>query len=490
MQLRFLSLLFVPLLVTVANAQQSQPSQTLQPSWAKLPQEAESATHAFPPQLRSELARIRDAAMQDDYAYKELEYLTDSIGPRTEGSAQADAAVHYVADELRKLGLDVHLEPVLVPQFLRGNDSAQLVEYPGQVSGATQKIVLTALYGNAPTPEGGITGEVVVVHDYDELKALGREKVAGRIVLFAAHFDSRQALAGHAGDAYENAVTYRGVGAVAASNLGAIASLVRSAGDGAYRLPHAGWSVETRIPAAALAAEDAELIERLAAKGPVKIHLSLPTRVGPEVQSYNVVADIKGSEHPEQVVIVSGHIDSWDLGTGAIDDGAGVVIAMETAELLHRLNLHPKRTLRVIAWMNEETGATGSTTYARDQSNDMENHFAAIESDLGAEHPLGFSAKISAAAVQELAPVQESLRPIGANLIQIVPESPATDIEPLAKKSVPAFAVWQNGLKYFTYHHTPADTLDKVVPEELRENAACMAVLGYALADMDGPVAK
>jgi Zn-dependent M28 family amino/carboxypeptidase len=216
----------------------------------------------------------------------------------------------------------------------------------------------------------------------------------------------------------------------------------------------------------------------------------LPTRIGPEAQSYNVIADLKGSEHPEQVVIVSGHIDSWDLGTGAIDDGAGLVQAMETAELIHRLNLHPKRTIRVIAWMNEEAGATGRETYARDQAGEMGNHFAAIESDEGAEHPLGFKAKISAAAQQELSPVQDALRPIGANLIQVVSESPATDIEPLGDKGVPAFAVWQNALKYFTYHHTAADTLDKIVPEELRENAACMAVMGYALADMEGPLAK
>jgi len=484
---QILALLFpLVLIACVCSAQQG----ASPPAWAKVPEEAESATRAFSPQLRRELAQIRDAAMQDDYAYKELEHITDSIGPRTQGSAQADAAVHYVADELRKLGLDVHLQPVRVRQFLRGKDAAELVQYPGQVAGAKQKIVLTALYGNAPTPEGGLTGDVVVVHSFDQLKSLGREKVTGKIVLFEVRFDSRQALAGRSGDAYGDAVEYRSVGAQAAANAGAIACLVRSAGDGAYRLPHTGWSVDANIPAAALTAEDADLIARLARGGPVKIHLSLPTRLGPEVQSYNVIADLKGSEHPEQVVIVSGHLDSWDLGTGAIDDGAGLVQAMETAELIHKLNLHPKRTIRVIAWMNEEAGATGADTYAKEQAGEVTNHFAAIESDEGAEHPLGFKAKLSAAAQQELSPVQDALRPIGANLIQLVSESPATDIEPLAAKGVPAFAVWQNALKYFTYHHTPADTLDKVVPEELRENAACMAVMGYALADMAGPLMK
>jgi Zn-dependent M28 family amino/carboxypeptidase len=208
------------------------------------------------------------------------------------------------------------------------------------------------------------------------------------------------------------------------------------------------------------------------------------------VQGYNVIADLKGSEHPEQVVIVSGHLDSWDLATGAIDDGAGVVSAMETAELVRKLNLHPRRTLRVIAWMDEEMGAAGADTYTKNRISEAANHIAAIESDLGAEHPLGFHAKITENASKQLSPVLDVLSSFGSNLLQIVPKSPETDIEPLAEKGVPAFGIWQNGLTYFTYHHTPADTLDKVVPEELRENAACMAVMGFALADMQEPLER
>ena len=326
---------------------------------------------------------------------------------------------------------------------------------------------------------------------FDELKALGREKVAGKIVLWDVHYDSLKAAAGQSGAAYGEAVQYRAVGrSSAAVEMGAIASVVRSAGDGEFRLPHTGWSSDAQIPAAAVSAEDADLIARLALHGPVRIHLSLPTHLGSEVQSYDVVGDLKGSEHPEQVVIVSGHLDSWDLGTGAIDDGAGVVVAMETAELLQRLHLRPRRTIRVIAWMNEEMGATGAAVYAKDHASDVANHVAAMESDLGAEHPLGFHAKISDAAAQELSPVLDVLASFGANLIQRVPDSPETDIEPLSDKGVPAFGIWQNGLKYFTYHHTPSDTLDKVVPEELRQNAACMAVMGYALANMTDPLAK
>ena len=359
-------------------------------------EETAAATRAFPPQLRSELAQIRDAALQDDYAYRQLEHLTDSIGPRPEGSPQADGAVHYVADELRKLGLDVHLEPVTVTRFLRGNDSAELVEYPGQVPGTTQKIYITALFGNAPTPEGGITGEVIVAHDFDELKALGKEKVAGKIVSVGCTLRQPQSRRRKSWRRLRRGGGISRCRRTAAADLGAIASVVRSAGDGEVRLPHTGWSSEAHIPAAAVSAEDADLMARLALHGPVRIHLSLPTHLGPQVQSYNVVADLKGSEHPEQVVIVSGHLDSWDLGTGAIDDGAGVVVAMETAELLQRLHLHPKRTIRVIAWMNEEMGATGAEAYATDYASDPANHVAAMESDLGAEHPLGFHAPKSA----------------------------------------------------------------------------------------------
>ncbi len=484
MRIRLIVLgLFVSSAVFV-NAQSPKTSK-----WDQVPHEAASLTHEFSPQLRAELARIRDAAMQDNYAYSELEHLTDSIGPRPQGSLQADAAVHYVADELRKLGLDVKLEPVMVRRFLRGDDAAELVEYPGQVPGTKQKIVVTALLGNSPTPASGITGEVIVAHSFDDLKGLG-EKIAGKIVLFDFAYDSQKAAAGRSGPAYGEAVQYRAAGALAAESMGAIASLVRSAGDGMYRLAHTGYSGQATIPSGALSAEDAMLIARLVAKGPVKIHLSLPTHVGPEVQSYNVIADLKGSEHPEQVVIVSGHLDSWDLGTGAIDDGAGVVVAMETAELLHRMNLHPKRTIRVIAWMNEEMGANGRDVYAKEQESQLANHVAAMESDLGAEHPLGFHVRASAAATEELTPVLDALRPIGASLFDVVTSSPETDIEPLSDKGVPAFGIWQNGLRYFTFHHTAGDTLDKVVPAELRENAACMAVMAYALADTPDPLPR
>ncbi len=443
---------------------------------------------AVSPQLKSELIALRDAALSDDYAYRQLAHLTENIGPRPVGSPQSAAAENYVADELRKLGLDVDLEDVKVPQWIRGEETAQLVEYPGQVPNTTQKIVLTALGGNIPTPPGGLTAEVVVVNSFDELKALGREKVAGKVVLFNTYFDKRKSEANHAFDAYEEDVAYRWEGAQHAAALGAVASLVRSVGDADFRLPHTGTSKAAGIPAAAVTAEDATLIADLAAQGKVRIHLVLTSQRGPEVVCHNVVADLKGSEHPEQVVLVSGHLDSWDLGTGAIDDGAGVVAAMQVVQLVRKLHLHPKRTLRVVAWTNEEDGARGRDAYAAAHQSEFANHVAVFESDSGPFHPSGFVAKISLATKTWLQVPQDVLAPLGANLIDVVSDSPETDIEPMAKAGVPAFGLMVDSRPYFHYHHTAADTLDKVPPRDLQEDAAAMTVMAYAIANLPQPL--
>ena len=212
--------------------------------------------------------------------------------------------------------------------------------------------------------------------------------MAGKIVLFNYPFDKQKAAAGFAGEAYEEAVIYRALGAKRAAELGAVGSLVRSVGGADYRLPHTGGSRSADIPAGAVTAEDADLIAHLAAQGKVRIHLVILTsQTAEEVGTYNVIGDLKGSEHPEQIVIVSGHLDSWDLGTGAIDDAAGVAVAMETAQLIQQLHLHPKRTLRVIAWIDEENLGRGHTEYVRANAAEIGNHVAALESDLGASHP-------------------------------------------------------------------------------------------------------
>jgi len=445
---------------------------------------------SLPAVLLQELTAIRYAGLTDDYAYRQVAHITENIGPRPVGSPQAQAAIEYVAGEMRKLGLDVRLEPVPARRWTRGAETAELVEYPGQASGTIQKIVLTALGGNHPTPPEGITGEIVVVNSFDDLDRLGRANVAGKIVLFNVAFDKLKAADGFAGNAYEEAVAYRGQGAKRASELGAIASLVRSVGGADYRLPHTGGSRFSDIPAGAVTSEDADLIAHLTAQGKVRIHLILTSQTAEEVNTYNVVGDLKGSEHPEQIVIVSGHLDSWDLGTGAIDDAAGVAVAMETAQLLQQLHLRPKRTLRVIAWIDEENLGRGHLEYAKAHATEISNHVAALESDLGASHPMGFRAKITPKAEASLQPVQEILKQFGANLIERSSESPEADIEPLAKQGVPAFGLLQDGRIYFNYHHTAADTLDKIVPRELQENATAMAVMGYALAAMPDPLPR
>jgi len=472
------------------NSSQSSAQTSSQGRWGAAPQMSPEQQENFPPQLLSELEAIKAAALADDYAYRQLAHLTENIGPRPSGSAQAGAAVDYVAGELRKLGLEVQLEEVKVPHWVRGEETAALVEYPGQVPGTTQKVVLTALGGSTSTGAEGIVADVVVVNNFDELKALGRDQVAGKIVLFNELYDKRMAAAGLSFMAYGEAVRYRGAGPKAAADLGAAAALIRSVASADFRLPHTGWSLGAGIPAGAVAAEDADLIAHLAAQGKVRMRLILTPQKLPDTTSYNVIADLKGSEHPEQVVVVSGHLDSWDLGTGAIDDGAGVVVAMEAAEIAQRLHLRPRRTLRVIAWMDEETGGAGSRAYSKDHASEFSNHVAAIECDTGAAHPIGFDTKISAHAGELLQPVAEVLGSIGATALQPSSYPPGADITAMSQAGVPALGILQDGRLYFNYHHSAADTLDKVVPGELRENAAAMAVMGYALASMKDPLPR
>jgi carboxypeptidase Q len=445
------------------------------------------------PQLTTELKQLQEAALKSDYAFDQLAHLTNNIGPRPAGSAQANHAAQYVAGELRKLGLDVKLEKVVVPHWVRGEETGALVEFPGMTPATTQKVVLTALGGSVATLTQGITAEVVVVNNFSELAALSRDKVAGRIVLFNYKFDKQLAATGHGGAAYGEAVIYRAIGASAAAKQGAIAALVRSVGGADYRLPHTGAMIYQKdvpqIPAAAVTAEDADTLAYLAKQGSVRMHLVLTPQKLAEVDSYNVVADLKGSELPDQVVIVSGHLDSWDLGTGAIDDGAGVVVAMQTAQLIKQLGLHPRRTIRVIAWMNEEFGGSGGRAYAADHKGEIAKHFAAIESDLGAGHHTGFQMSAPASNMATLQPAAQILQSSGAGMMR-TGDGTGSDISPLLSLGVPCFEPIQDERYYFNYHHTAADTLDKVVPRELQENAAVMAVLAYSLANMSNDLER
>lgn len=447
----------------------------------------------FSPQTLSDLKQLQQAALASDYAYRQVAHLSNNIGPRLTGSAQAAKAVEYVAAQLKAIGCDVQLEKTMVPHWVRGEETGALVEWPGMAENTTQKIVLCALGGSVATPKEGITAEVVTARNFEELKAMPREKVAGKIVLFNYPFDQRIAAQSHGGEAYGQAVVYRGDGASAAARQGAVACLIRSVGGADYRIPHTGLTKYAddapKIPAGAVTAEDAELIVDLARQGPVKMKLVLTPETLPEVESANVIGDIKGSEHPEQVVVVSGHLDSWDLGTGAIDDGAGVAVSMEVANIVQKLKLKPKRTIRVVAWMNEESGSAGSKQYAQDHEKEMANHFAAIETDNGAGHPIGLNIHAPAEVKKMLAPVASILQESGAGALTLV-EHCGADIEPMEKAGVPAFSPIQDSRFYFNYHHTAADTLDKIVPRELAENSAVIAVAAYALANSERPLPR
>jgi hypothetical protein len=447
----------------------------------------------FSAQTLSDLKRLQEAAVKSDYAYRQVAHLANNIGPRLSGSMQAEKAVEYVGGELKAVGCDVRLEKVMVPHWVRGEETAVLVQFPGQAENTTQKVVLCALGGSVATPADGITAEVLAVKDFDELESLGRDKVAGKIVLFTYPFDKQMAAEGRGGEAYSQAVVYRSDGPSAAARQGAVACLIRSVGGADYRIPHTGQTNYAgdapKIPAGAVTAEDADLVTDLVRQGPVKMRLLLTPRTLPEVESANVIGDIKGAEYPDEVVIVSGHLDSWDLGTGAIDDGAGVAVSMEVANLIQRLHLRPKRTIRVIAWMSEENGGYGSKAYAKDHAPEFAKHFAAMETDNGAGHPLGLNMKTKPEAKEMFKPIAALLQGSGVGMLNLV-EHCGADIEPMEKAGVPALSPIQDSRFYFNYHHTAADTLDKIDPKELAENSAVVTVAAYALANMERPVPR
>ncbi|HUE41552.1 MAG TPA: M20/M25/M40 family metallo-hydrolase, partial [Chthoniobacterales bacterium] len=399
---KFCLVFVVGLLLTTAVVLQSAEPVAKAPASAEVDEESSTPSPTATPvvfsaQTLGDLKRLQQAALSSDYAYREVAHLADNIGPRLSGSAQAAKAVEYVAGELRAIGCEVQLEKVMVPHWVRGDETAALVQFPGMAEGTTQKIVLCALGKSVATPKEGITADVVTAKDFDELKSMPRDKVAGKIVVFTYPFDKQMAAIGRSGAAYGEAVEYRSDGPTAAARQGAVACLIRSVGGADYRIPHTGStkyaSDAPKIPAGAVTSEDADLIANLVKQGPVKMKLVLTPQTLPDIESANVIGDIKGSEHPEQVVIVSGHLDSWDLGTGAIDDGAGVAVSMEAANLVQKLHLKPKRTIRVIAWMNEENGTRGSKQYAKDHERDWANHFACMETDNGADHPVGLHVK-------------------------------------------------------------------------------------------------
>ena len=428
---------------------------------------------------QSSADRLIASELGSSQAYETLAHLTDDIGPRLSGSKQAAAAVTWTTERFRSWGIDVRNEPVMVPHWIRGREEARLVSH------MDQKIVLTALGGSVATPEKGITAEVIEVNDFDELKALGT-KVRGKIVYFNNPMDMELVHARHAFEAYRKAVAFRGAGASRAAEYGAVAALIRSVGSASLRTPHTGSlkydPKQPKIPAAAMTAEDAMLIDRLLKRGQtVRMHLVLTPRELPDVKSFNVVAEIKGSEHPEEIVVIGGHLDSWDLGTGAIDDGSGVAMVMETMRLLKQLDIKPRRTIRCVLFMNEENGLRGGKQYFEDHK--KEKHVAAIETDAGAAAPTGFATTVTGDPLAALeARTRATLAKLDAARFEARKETGA-DTSFLVEAGVPGFSLIPDPLHYFDYHHTPADTLDKVDPHELAMDSAAVGALAIMIAD-------
>lgn len=432
---------------------------------------------------RANAERIIDYTLANSRAYETLAYLTDNIGPRLSGSKGADLAVKWTTQQLRSWGFDARNEAVMVPHWVRGAERARLVSHNDQ------HIVLTTLGSSVATPASGITADVIEVTSYEQLAELGRGKIAGKIVFYNKAMDMALVESGQAFDAYGKAVIFRGGGASRAAEFGAVAAVVRSVASGSLRTPHTGAMRYDpkfpKIPAAAITTEDADLIQRLLAKGErVRMHLVLTPRTLPDVRSANVIAEIRGSERPEEIVLIGGHLDSWDLGTGAIDNGSGVAMVMETLRVMKELGIRPRRTIRGVLFMNEENGLRGARKYFENvaKREELSRHVAAIESDAGAAPPVGFITTLEGQSLQRI----ESRARVLARIAPIKFTSSkhtGADTSPLTDAGIPGFGLVPNPRHYFDYHHTPADTLDKVDPKALAQNTAAIAALAYLLAD-------
>ena len=425
--------------------------------------------------------RIIETELRESRAFETLAYLTDRIGARFSGTPQAEAAVRWTTERLRSWGLDTHTEPIMVPRWVRGVEESRLIEP------LKHEIALTTLGGSVATAPRGITADVIEVASYDELKVLG-PRIRGKIVLYNKPMDRDKVAAGRAFEAYSDAVVFRSKGASRAAEYGAVAVLVRSVTTRSLRTPHTGGlrylAGLPKIPAAAITTEDADLIHRLLARGQnVRVFLRLTPRTYADVPSSNVVAEIRGREKPEEIVLVGAHLDSWDIGTGAIDNGSGVAMVMETMRLLKELDVKPRRTIRAVLFMNEENGLRGGKGYAAAHKNEF--HFATVETDAGTTAPLGFITSLDEEQIARLRPQLRALEKIGATQLEYAKLTGA-DTSPLVREGVPGFGLQTVNVNYFDYHHTAADTLDKVDPEELTMDCAAVAALTWTLADMPG----
>jgi carboxypeptidase Q len=416
--------------------------------------------------------RLIGAALSDDTGFQRLAYLSDRIGNRLSGSAPLDHAIAWALEEMEKDGLSPRREKVMVPHWVRGKESCEILE-PTE-----RKLTFLGLGNSVGTPKEGITADVLVVSDFDELEKLGEEKVKGRIVLFNAPYKS-----------YGETAVYRFGGASRAAKLGAVAMLVRSITPVSLSTPHTGTLVydekQPRIPAGALTIEGAETLARMQERSEhPRVRIMMEARMLPDVESANVVGEVRGREHPEEVVVLGGHFDSWDVGTGSSDDGGGALSAWEAVRLVRRLGLRPRRTLRVVLWTNEENGGRGAEGYKDEHRSELAGHVLAIESDSGVTRPLGFGlAKAANERTRSLArEVGFLLSGLGA--AKIGPDGGGADVEPLGNEGIPVMGLTVDETHYFDYHHTDADTFDKIDRTAFGECVASMAVMGYVVADM------
>jgi carboxypeptidase Q len=418
--------------------------------------------------------KLIKSALANDLGFERLAHLTDYYGPRLSGSEVLEQGIDWIVQEMEKDGFDrVWTQPVTVPHWVRGKESATL-DAPIQ-----KELPMASLGGSVGTPEEGITAEILLVKSFEDLEERGSE-AKGKIVLFNVPFTT-----------YGQTVQYRVNGASAAAKHGAVASALASVASYSMQTPHTGtMSYEDgvkKIPHAAITVEDANLIERFIKRGEtVTITLKMEAENLPDAQSRNVIAEIKGSEFPEEIIVMGGHIDAWDNGHGAMDDGGGCVAAWEALRLIKETGVRPKRTIRVVLWTNEENGLRGANEYLRwvkEDEKSLDNHILAMESDAGVFDPIGFGFSGSDDAYKILVEIGKMLK--SADSGEVRKGGGGADIGPLMRNGVPGMGLNVDGSKYFWFHHTAVDTIDKLNIDDFNECVATMAVFAYAVADLD-----
>ncbi|UCH63724.1 MAG: M20/M25/M40 family metallo-hydrolase [Fidelibacterota bacterium] len=431
-----------------------------------LPAAAQTTVNAY----RDAADRIIAAALADSFAYQRLALLVDTFGPRFSGTRNLEDAIDWILTRMIADSLEnVRGEEVMIPRWVRGEESAELL-VPREMA-----LSFIGLGGSVGTPRRGITAEALVVSSFSDLEARAYQ-ARGRIVVYNVPFTT-----------YGETGTYRWDGASAAAKVGAVASLVRSVTPHSLNTLHTGGmgydEGVPRIPNGAITVEDALLLQRFQDRGEtIIIKLKMGAHYRGDVPSRNVVAEIAGREQSEEVVVMGGHIDSWDVGQGAMDDGGGCVATWEALRLLQNLDLRPRRTIRVVLWTNEEKGLRGGRAYRDKYIDQLDNHILAIESDEGVFKPQGFGFSGSPEALAILRDIASLLEPIGAD--SIAEGGGGADIGPIIKMGVPGMGLKVDDTRYFWYHHSSADTIDKLNPHELNLCVAALAVMAYVVADM------